>query len=273
MMSDTTRKSDADTVVRLAAELAEANAELERIALAVGQWPDDDLAVKVGKMREELAEGARMHKRLAMAGFDEDVSFVEAVGLLLAEMKLLAEAKENGRREAWVKICGDGGEFYDAHGEDETAAHIFAEQRRQLRERCDVGFAEGRREALEECARMHKRLASAGFDDDVPFLQAVGLLLDEHRLLRAEIQRLNALPKALARPAEPLNGVVPVSEPEWEYYCPCTFGPSYQAYRICGDRAERLYAGEWARADMSIESIHRYCQRVSEHEAVKGGAK
>ena len=178
-MSDTTRKSDADTVVRLAAELAEANAELERIALAVGQWPDDDVAVQVGQMRAEL----------------------------------------------------------------------------------------------DECARMHKRLASAGFDDDVPFLQAVGLLLDEHRLLRAEIQKLNALPKALARPAEPLNGVVPVSEPEWEYYCPCTFGPSYQAYRICGDRAERLYAGEWARADMSIESIHRYCKRVSEHEAVKGGAK
>ena len=104
-------KANAVTTERgaLKAALAEAHAELERIALAVGQWPDDDLAVKVGKMRAEL----------------------------------------------------------------------------------------------DECARMHKRLAFAGFDDDGSFIQAVGLLLIEYRQSRAEIQRLNALPKALARPAEP----------------------------------------------------------------------
>ena len=60
-------------------------------------------------------------------------------------------------------------------------------------------------------------------------------------------------------------------EPEWEYYRTCTFGPTYKEYRICGDRAEHFYAGEWARADLSIECIHKYCRRVpSEHEALAG---
>ena len=54
------------------------------------------------------------------------------------------KAREEGRRMAWAKICGDGGEFYAAHGEDETVAYLFAEHRRQLREQYEIGLAEGK---------------------------------------------------------------------------------------------------------------------------------
>ena len=202
-MSDTTRKSDADTVVRLAAELAEANAELERIALAVGQWPGDDLAVKVREMRA-VNDGVT-----AAANAWETVW--AALGQKPGCRKVASEHHGHGGYSAarilvdWVERIDEG---YD-EGRREALAEANAEFER-------IALAVGQwpdddlavqvgqmRAELDECARMHKRLASAGFDDDVPFLQAVGLLLDEHRLLRAEIQRLNALPKALARPAEP----------------------------------------------------------------------
>ena len=57
-----------------------------------------ELREEIERLKRELAENAAMHKALGLAGFDEDISFAEAVKLLLEEFRKakqeLAEAKE-----------------------------------------------------------------------------------------------------------------------------------------------------------------------------------
>ncbi|MFH1602475.1 MAG: hypothetical protein ABIH03_01040 [Pseudomonadota bacterium] len=98
---------------------------------------NERLRGEVKRMQQENAENAAMHKQLGFAGFDEDVSFAEAVKLLLGEF-----------REANRKL-------------DEAAVRI-----EELMCEANTARAEGRRQGLEEAAKECEFLAGTMMNFD-----------------------------------------------------------------------------------------------------------